>query len=343
MRSLVGCAAALVVLSGGLAAAGQAAAKPDDEKTTAAKRFYETGTLLFDRGEFLDAAKEFERAYRESPKPALLYNIASAYDKGGDRKKAVENYRKYVAAMPDSPDVASSKARADVLEREAKELDAARSAAATRPAAEPKRQIAPPLPFVEPVTKYTYQTWIPIDGQPYTLIGAGARKVYGFKVYAMGLYLEDEPARKGFPALAARAGGSDHDSLARGDLAHQFVVLGDFGKAALLHFVRNVSGKDTRDAYREALGDDVGKNAPPDLKRDAEAFLAMFDDIKDGEDLMIRTSAAGQVIVEARGQKKVGPTNVRLAHDIWDIWLGQKPISADLKKGMLDRIDTLGR
>ena len=51
----------------------------------------------------------------------------------------------------------------------------------------------------------------------------------------------------------------------------------------------------------------------------------------------------GLTIVEAHGQKKVGPTNARLAHDIWDIWLGQKPISADLKKGMLDRIDTLGR
>ncbi|MDB4964795.1 MAG: hypothetical protein JWN44_484 [Myxococcales bacterium] len=331
-----------VVLACTLAMGSPAAAKADDEKTAAAKRFYETGTLLFDRGEFLDAAKEFERSYRESARPALLYNIASAYDKGGERKKAVENYRKYIAAMPDSPEVASSRARADVLDREAKELDAAK-AASSKPAIEAKRQIAPPLPFAEPVTKYTYQTWMPIDGQPYTLIGAGARKVYGFKVYAMGLYLEDEPARKGFPALAARAGGSDHDSLARGDLAHQFVVLGDFGKAALLHFVRNVSGKDTRDAYRVALGDDISKNAPPDLRRDAEAFLALFDDIKDGEDLLIRTSTQGQVIVEAHGQKKLGPTNVRLAHDIWDIWLGQKPISADLKKGMLDRIDTLGR
>jgi hypothetical protein len=69
----------------------------------------------------------------------------------------------------------------------------------------------------------------------------------------------------------------------------------------------------------------------------------MFDDIKDGEDLTIRTTGTGQVIVEAHGQKKMGPTNARLSHDIWDIWLGQKPISADLKKGMLDRIDTLGR
>jgi len=332
----------LVVVATVLALAGPALAA-DDEKTAAAKRFYETGTLLYDRGEFLDAAKEFERAYREQPRPALLYNIASSYDKGGDRVHAVENYRKYVATMPSAPDVASAKARADVLDREQKELAAAREAN-NRPAVQqPGRNIPPPLPFVEPVTKYTYQTWIKIDGVPYTLIGAGARKVYGFKVYAMGLYLEDEPARKAFPSLAARAGGSDHDSLARGDLAHQFVVLGDFGKSALLHFVRSVSGKDTRDAYREALGDDVGKNASPDLKRDAEAFLAMFDDIKDGEDLTIRTTGAGQVIVEAHGQKKMGPTNVRLAHDIWDIWLGQKPISSDLKKGMLDRIDTLGR
>lgn len=330
----------LAVAALGLAAPARAA---DDDKTAAAKRFYEAGTLLYDRGEFLDAAKEFERAYREQPKPALLYNIASSYDKGGERAKAVESYRKYVALMPGSPDVASAKARADVLDREDKELAAAKAAAAARPAAEPARNLAPPLPFVEPVTKYTYQTWMKIDGVPYTLIGAGARKVYGFKVYAMGLYLEDAPARKQFPALAARAGGSDHDSLARGDLAHQFVVLGDFGKSALLHFVRNVSGKETRDAYREALGDDVGHNAPPELRRDAEAFLAMFDDIRDGDDLTIRTTGAGQVIVEAHGQKKLGPTNARLAHDIWDIWLGPKPISADLKKGMLDRIDTLGR
>jgi tetratricopeptide (TPR) repeat protein len=326
-----------------LLVAGLAWAAPpnrDDEATAAARRFYESGTYLFDRGKFIEAAKEFERAYEVQARPALLYNIASAYDKGGERMKAVENYRKYVATMPGAPDVASARARADVLEREAKELAAAKAAAA-RPA--PRRTIPPPLPFVEPTTKHTYQTWVDVDGAPYTLIGAGARRVYGFKVYAMGLYLEDEPARRAFPALAARAGGSDHDSLARGDLAHEFVVLGDFGKMARLHFVRSVSGKETRDAYRDCLADDVGPRATAELKRDTEAFLALFDDLERGDDLTIRTTGKGQVIVEAHGQRRVGPTNARLAHDIWDIWLGQKPISADLKRGMLDRIDTLGR
>jgi hypothetical protein len=324
-----------------LAATSAALAAPtqDDEKRAAAKRFYDTGTLLYERGEFVDAAKEFERAYKEAPLPAFLYNIASAYDKAGDRKQAVEAYRKYAAAMPKAEDNAVARARADVLEREWKELEAAKAG----PKPEPKRALPPPLPFAEPVTKYTYKTIVDLDGAPYTLIGAGARKVMGFKVYAMGLYLEDDGARKGFPRLAAEAGGSDHDSLARGDLAHQFVVGGAFGKAALLHFVRNVSGKDTRSAYKDALDDEGYKSASPEAQRDAAAFVAMFDDIKDGEDLWIRTLADGQVIVEARGQRKMGPKNLKLARDIWDIWLGQKPISGDLKKGMLDRIDTLGR
>src|SRR3954468_12404575 len=114
----------LLVVATVLACAGPALAA-DDEKTAAAKRFYETGTLLYDRGEFVDAAKEFERAYKEQPRPALLYNIASSYDKGGDRKKAIDAYRRYVASMPSSPDVTAAKARADVLERDMKELEAA--------------------------------------------------------------------------------------------------------------------------------------------------------------------------------------------------------------------------
>src|SRR5712692_10011567 len=120
----------LVVLAILLAAAGaRAAPKPNpagDEKGAAARRFYEIGMLHYERGEFLDAAREFERAYGEQASPALLYNIGSAYDKAGERKKAVTAYRKYVETMPESKDVAAARARADILDRELKELDAAR-------------------------------------------------------------------------------------------------------------------------------------------------------------------------------------------------------------------------
>ena len=127
------------------------------------------------------------------------------------------------------------------------------------------------------------------------------------------------------------------------DLAQQWLVPAEFGKVAVLHFLRSVSGKDTRDNYRDALGDAVSSRAPTEVKAAAEQFVALFDDIKEGEDVTIRTTTDGQVIVEAHGQKKLGPRNVRLSHDIWDIWMGLKPISSDLKKVLIDRIDTLGR
>ena len=320
-------------------AAPKAAPPVDDEKKTAAKHFYDTGTLLFDRGEFLDAAKEFERAYTEAPLPAFLYNVASSYDKGGERKKAVEFYRKYAASAPDAKDVGVARSRADVLEREMKELDAAK-----RNNAAPTQRPRPPvLPFVEPVTKYTFMTATDFDGVPYTLLGVGARKVYGFKVYSMALYVEDDPARTVFPKLAAQAGGSDLATLSRGDIANRWLVMSEFGKAALLHFVRNVSAKDTRDAYREALGDAANSSAPVELRRDVEAFLNLFDDVKDGDNITIRTTSKGEVFVTSKGVEKKGPTNLRLSHDIWDIWMGSKPVSPDLKKSLIDRIDTLGR
>lgn len=316
---------------------------PDDEL---AKSFFKTGQDLYSSGEFLDAAKNFEHAYQKMPQSAFLYNIAVAYDKGGDRDKAVSFYRRYVDAMPAAREVAVAKARIDVLERESRELADARAAKekaeaqAKQPAA---RALPAALPFIEPTTKFSFQTWIPVAGAPYTLLGAGARRVFGFKVYAMGLYVEDEASRRAFPKLAGQAGGADHDTLVHSQLAYQFVVLGDFGKLAWLHFSRDVKGKDTRDAYREALGDDVSDAASPELRKASEQFLALFDDVKEGDDLLIATTTAGEISVTAHGQRHVGPTNQRLAHDIWDIWLGDKPISSDLKKSIVDRIDTLGR
>jgi hypothetical protein len=180
-------------------------------------------------------------------------------------------------------------------------------------------------------------------GALYTLVGAGARSYLGYKVYAMGLYLEDAGARREFPRLAGLAGGSDHDSLIRSNLVYNFIVVGAFGKLARLHFVRDVSAKDIRSSYRDALGDAVSAGAPPALRRDAETFLSLFDDVKAGEEVLIDTSADGKVAVEARGKRRAGPTNLRLTHDIWAIWLGDKPIARDLKRRIVDRVEALGR
>ena len=59
--------------------------------------------------------------------------------------------------------------------------------------------------------------------------------------------------------------------------------------------------------------------------------------------MIIHTTAAGQISVETNGKRLVGPINQRLTYDIWAIWLGNKPISDDLKRTILDRILALAR
>lgn len=314
--------------------ASTAWAAQDDPAGDAARRFYDLGTQAFEAGHFRAAAMEYEHAYAAQPLPAFLYDVASAYDKAGALAEALAAYRRYIA-LPghDVKDEPSLRARIEVLER----TQAEPPAAVATPAA-PKRAV---FPYVEPVTRHSFSTSLPIGDRDYALLGAGSLA----KMYAMALYVEDEPARTQFARLVAQAGGSDRASLFRNDQAPQFVVLGDFGKHAIFHFEKPVAAGKLRDLYRDALAEDTRATATPELRRDAEAFLALFDrDMKPGDELHLHTDADGEIFVHVgKGFTRTGPRNPRIVHDLWTAWLGPKPIASDLKSHLLDRIDSLTR
>ena len=52
-----------------------------DEVLEAGRRRYEVGAKRFEEGRFLEAAQAFEEAYKLTPRTALLFNAARAYDK----------------------------------------------------------------------------------------------------------------------------------------------------------------------------------------------------------------------------------------------------------------------
>src|SRR5205814_1636461 len=61
------------------------------------------------------------RAYAIRPLPALLYNLAKAYDKLGEVDKAYDSYRKYVDSGEAEPKLEEkAKARMQVLEPQLK-------------------------------------------------------------------------------------------------------------------------------------------------------------------------------------------------------------------------------
>lgn len=195
----------------------------------------------------------------------------------------------------------------------------------------------------EPATGHKFETERLVDGRPYLLLGTGVRSKFGFKVYAMALYVDAAQARSAFPELVARAGGRDRAHLMAGNQAQTFVAGGPFGKLAVMHFMRDVGADKIRESFEDALKAERSDKAPADVRTAAQQFIGLFDrELKKGQEIILKTSPDGRIEVEIAGQKKAGPQNPRLLQAVWNIWLGPHTISNDLRRGLVERIDQLG-
>ena len=84
-------------------------------KIAEARRAFEAGTSAYERGAFPKALYHFEKAYKLTGSPDLLYNIATVSDRMRNDEKALRAYEGYLKARPKSPDRAHVKARIKVL------------------------------------------------------------------------------------------------------------------------------------------------------------------------------------------------------------------------------------
>ena len=195
----------------------------------------------------------------------------------------------------------------------------------------------------EPATNVQFDAQKSVDGKSYTLVGVGLRKKFVVKVYAMAMYVEDVEGKRAFPSLATKAGGRDKAKLTEGDRAQSFLLWGQFGKLAVLHFVRDVSASQVRDAFQDGLGEELSDKAPPDVREATQTFLKTVDrDMKSGEEITLRSGPDGKIEMSMGGQAKGPVQNAKLARGLWAVWLGAKPISKDLRSELVNRIDALG-
>jgi tetratricopeptide (TPR) repeat protein len=85
----------------------------DDER---ARTHFRLGEVHYEAGEYRDAAREFEEAYRLSHRPELLHNLYVAYRDAGDLEHAADALRRYLAAVPNGEDTATVRRRLAALE-----------------------------------------------------------------------------------------------------------------------------------------------------------------------------------------------------------------------------------
>jgi tetratricopeptide (TPR) repeat protein len=124
-----------------IAGAAPTAGRPSPE----ARSEYDKGTTAYNLGQFDQAVAAFTRAYELDPAPILLFNIAQAHWKKGDRERALFFYRRFLEADPGTDQRERVEAR--IRELEAAER-ASQEVAAVPVAPIPTRLQPPPEPPV---------------------------------------------------------------------------------------------------------------------------------------------------------------------------------------------------
>jgi hypothetical protein len=159
-----------------------------------------------------------------------------------------------------------------------------------------------------------------------SLLGVGlrTRTFLKVKVYAIGLYVSDE-ALAG--PLAAHKGKTDSPAF------YAELVNGDFDKEVTLKFVRDVEQATIQEAMREAL---VGAD-----KARVDAFVSYFPEVKVGQECGLRWGQGGVLETTMAGQPRPAIADKAFTARVFGIWLGEKPLQADIKKDLVARASGL--
>lgn len=160
------------------------------------------------------------------------------------------------------------------------------------------------------VAGVNFPATVDAGGKTLTLNGAGVRTRFFFKVYAIGLYLEQR----------------NTDAAA---------ILGaDQVRRAELHMLRSVPAAEMGDAIAEAVYANAGGNAAQ-LKDRVERLKAMFPSADQGEVITFTYTPGQGTVVAAKG-KTIGTIEGKdFADALFGAWIGSAPVDTSLKKALL--------
>jgi hypothetical protein len=142
------------------------------------------------------------------------------------------------------------------------------------------------------------------------LNGLGLRKKAIFKVYVGGLYLE-APSKDAAAILAS-----------------------DQARAVRMSFLRDVSKAQLKDAFAEGFEANAKEKAAAQ-KAAIDKLYTLIPDMKETQILSF-AYVPGKGTIVSQNEKELGVIEGKeFAEALFALWLGPKPPSEDLKKGML--------
>jgi hypothetical protein len=149
-----------------------------------------------------------------------------------------------------------------------------------------------------------------VGGKSLVLNGLGVRTEFMVKVYVAGLYLEQK--------------STDADAIIKTDAPKRIVM----------HFLHDASQKQMTVAFSESFQDNSPQTGTT-VKADIDKFLGALEPLKVGDEMVFTYLPATGTTVTINGKEKVTISGQAFSQVLLSVWLGPKPPTASLKKGML--------
>jgi hypothetical protein len=150
-----------------------------------------------------------------------------------------------------------------------------------------------------------------IEGRQLLLNGMGLREKLWIDVYVAGLYLEEQSDRP------------------------ETILDSDQVKHLRMHFVyKKVATKKLTDAWSEGLeANQPGRTA--EFESSLARLNGWMEEMKAGDEMAFTSIPGSGIRVEVKGQQKGVIEDDAFAKAFWSIFLGEKPPTEKLKKGLL--------
>lgn len=142
------------------------------------------------------------------------------------------------------------------------------------------------------------------------LNGLGLRTDFMVKVYVAGLYLEQK--------------SSDADAIIKADAPSRIVM----------QFLHGASQSQMAKAFKESFNDNT-PDAMKTMKPDIDRLLGALEPMKVGDQMIFTYVPGTGTTLAINGQDKLTIAGAAFRPVLLSVWLGPKPPTANVKKGML--------
>ena len=151
---------------------------------------------------------------------------------------------------------------------------------------------------------------VQVGGTKLVLNGLGLRKKFMVKVYVAGLYVEQK--------------SSDADAIIKAEAT----------KRVVMQFLRGVSKNQIVDAFDESFNNNA-PDARKTMKAEIDRLLGALEPVKEGDQMVFTYVPGTGTTLAINGQEKLTIAAPAFGPVLFSVWLGPKPPTTDLKKGMI--------